>query len=237
VDEIIIKFKGRTGQKIIIPGKPIPTGFKIFALGDSDYTYNWECTRPSLAEGLIAAKKYISLSILNSDLSTFLNPTQSVVIRLIKYLSIYVEKGLSFYLFLDNLFVCWKSAIALKERGIAVTGTVRKGASGYPPRLLQLKKVNRGLIWGSLQAFIIRGVCCWLWQDSNAVIGKFSFFSPSFLFFLIEFMLFSSFKDTILKRKKRALFSFILKFKRKFIEREKNVYFFFIFYLNFLNFF
>jgi hypothetical protein len=36
--------------------------------------------------------------------------------------------------------------MALKERGIAVTGTVRKGASGYPPRLLQLKKVNRGLI-------------------------------------------------------------------------------------------
>jgi hypothetical protein len=59
-----------------------------------------------------------------------------VVIRLIQCLSIYIEKGHSFYLFLDNLFVCWKSAIALKERGIAVPGTVRKGASGYPPRLL-----------------------------------------------------------------------------------------------------
>jgi hypothetical protein len=36
----MLKFKGRTTQKIIIPGKPIPTGFKIFALGDSGYTYN-----------------------------------------------------------------------------------------------------------------------------------------------------------------------------------------------------
>jgi hypothetical protein len=69
-----------------------------------------------------------------------------VVIRLIQYLSIYIEKGHSFHLFLDNLFVYWKSAIALKERGIAVTETVRKGASGYPPRLLQLKKINKGLI-------------------------------------------------------------------------------------------
>jgi hypothetical protein len=69
-----------------------------------------------------------------------------VVIRLIQCLSIYIEKGLSFYLFLNNLFVCWKSATALKERRIAVIRTVRKGASGYPPRLLQLKKVNRGLI-------------------------------------------------------------------------------------------
>jgi hypothetical protein len=56
-----------------------------------------------------------------------------VVIRLIKCLSIYIEKGLLFYLFLDNLFVCWKSATALKERRIAVIGTVRKGALKYPP--------------------------------------------------------------------------------------------------------
>jgi hypothetical protein len=69
-----------------------------------------------------------------------------VVIRLIQCLSIYIEKGYLFYLFIDNLFVCWKSAIALKERGIAITETVRKGTSGYPPRLLQLKKINRGLI-------------------------------------------------------------------------------------------
>jgi hypothetical protein len=69
-----------------------------------------------------------------------------VVIRLIKCLSIYIEKGLLFYLFLNNLFICWKSATALKECGIAVIRTVRKGALEYPPHLLQLKKVNRGLI-------------------------------------------------------------------------------------------
>jgi hypothetical protein len=69
-----------------------------------------------------------------------------VVIRLIQCLFIYIKKGHLFYLFLDNLFVCWKSAVALKEREIALTGTVRKGALGYPPRLLQLKKINRGLI-------------------------------------------------------------------------------------------
>jgi Transposase IS4 len=150
VDEVMLKFKGRTTQKITIPGKPISTGFKIFALGDSGYTYNWESTRPGLTEGVLIEKKRISISILNSSIITFLNPTQSVVIRLIACLFIYIEKGLSFHLFLDNLFVCWKSAMALKERGIAVTGIVRKGASGYPPRLLQLKKANRGLVWGAL---------------------------------------------------------------------------------------
>jgi Transposase IS4 len=142
----MLKFKGRTTQKITIPGKPIPTGFKIFALGDSGYTYNWEYTRPGLAKGVLTEKKRISVSIPNSADFTFLNPTQSIIIRLIECLSIYINNGLSFHLFLDNLFVYWKSATALKERGIAITGTVRKGASGYPPRLLQLKKANRGLI-------------------------------------------------------------------------------------------
>jgi Transposase IS4 len=53
VDEIMLKFEERTTQKITIPGKPIPIGFKIFALGDSGYTYNWECIRPGLAEGVL----------------------------------------------------------------------------------------------------------------------------------------------------------------------------------------
>jgi hypothetical protein len=36
--------------------------------------------------------------------------------------------------------------MALKERRIAVIETVRKGALEYSLRLLQLKKVNRGLV-------------------------------------------------------------------------------------------
>jgi hypothetical protein len=40
IDEIMLKFKGRTTKKITISSKSIPTGFKIFALEDSGYTYN-----------------------------------------------------------------------------------------------------------------------------------------------------------------------------------------------------
>jgi len=106
-----------------------------------------------------------------------------VVIRLANSLSKFIKDGLFFYFYLDNLFVCWKSAQALKERGIAVTETVRKGATGYSSRLLQLKKMNRALEWGALQASIIEGVACWLWQDANAVMGTFIFYLSLFLFF------------------------------------------------------
>ena len=103
VDEIMLKFEGRTTQKITIPGKPIPTKFKIFALGDSGYTYNWECTRPGLTEGVSTEKKRISVNIPNSSIATFLNPTQSVVIRLISCLSVYIQNRHSLHLFLDNI--------------------------------------------------------------------------------------------------------------------------------------
>jgi hypothetical protein len=142
----MLKFKERSTQKITISRKPISIGFKIFALGDSGYTYNWKCTRSSLVEGVLTGKKRISVKIPKSDNVTFLNSTQSVVIRLISYLSIYIKKKMSFHLFLNNLFIYQKSAMALKERRIAVIETVRKEALEYPPRLLQLKKVNRGLV-------------------------------------------------------------------------------------------
>jgi hypothetical protein len=103
----MLKFEGRTAQKITILGKPILIGFKIFALGDFGYTLNWEYTRPGLTEGILKGKKRVSISISNSNssISILLNPTQSVVIRLISCLSIYIDKGLSFHLFLDNLFI------------------------------------------------------------------------------------------------------------------------------------
>jgi hypothetical protein len=96
----MLKFEGRSTQKITISRKPISTGFKIFALGDSGYTYNWECTRPGLAEGVLTGKTRISVKIPKSNNITFLNSTQSVVIRLISYLSIYIKKRCLFIYFL-----------------------------------------------------------------------------------------------------------------------------------------
>ena len=75
VDEVMIKFKSRTLQKVIIPDKSIPTGFKIFTLADSGYIFNWECIRSDLNEGLLTAKKCVSISISNSLKITLFNST------------------------------------------------------------------------------------------------------------------------------------------------------------------
>ncbi len=93
-------------------------------MSDSGYIYNWECTRPGIIEGILRERKKVSLSISNSLISTSLNPTQLMVIWLANSLSKFIENGLFFHFYLDNLFICWKSAQALKEREIVVTETV-----------------------------------------------------------------------------------------------------------------
>ena len=90
VDKFMLKFKGRTTQKIIIFNKSILTEFKIFALEDFNYTYNWECIKFDFVEKILAEKKQIFVNILNSFLFSFLNSTQSIIIWLIKCLSIYI---------------------------------------------------------------------------------------------------------------------------------------------------
>ena len=67
----MLKFEGRSTQKITISCKSFSTGFKIFALGDSGYVLNEKCTRPGLTEGLKDSKARISVSISNSELVCF----------------------------------------------------------------------------------------------------------------------------------------------------------------------
>ena len=76
----MLKFEGRTTQKITISGKSISTEFKIFALRDSGYTYNWECMRSDIIEEILTEKKWISVTISDSSLYSFLNSIQSDVI-------------------------------------------------------------------------------------------------------------------------------------------------------------
>jgi hypothetical protein len=64
-----------------------------------------------------------------------------MVTRLVESL----PKERQFHLYLDNLFIYWRLYQYLKLRDIALTGTYRKGAYSYPPRLLALKGVPTSL--------------------------------------------------------------------------------------------
>jgi hypothetical protein len=109
----------------------------------------------------------------------FLTVTQSMVARLVESLQPLVAEGRQFHFYLDNLFMCWRLFQYLKERGIALTGTCRKGAYNYLSKFLVLKSVPTSLNWGALQGIIVKEIFAWLWQDNNLVMG---IFSPLLLF-------------------------------------------------------
>ena len=146
-------------------------GLKLQGLGDKGYIYSWEATRPKLAEFQQDTAKFsILIPRTTPPVYAFLTATQSMVARLVESLL----KGRRFHLYLDNLFGCWRLAQYLKLRDIALTSTCRKGACGYPPRLLALKGISTCLNWGALQGSDVKGVFLWLWQDNNLVMGIFS---------------------------------------------------------------
>ena len=55
----MLRFEGRTSSSTTIPGKPIPVGFKIFALADEGYIWNFEF----IALGLIKGQGIDSINV------------------------------------------------------------------------------------------------------------------------------------------------------------------------------
>ena len=99
----MLRFEGRTSGSTTILGKPIPVGFKIFALADEGYIWNFEFTALGLIEGQGIGS--ISVSIPGTRNTTNLSNIQAVVIRLVSRLYSMISKDLSFHLYLDNLFI------------------------------------------------------------------------------------------------------------------------------------
>ena len=99
----MISFDGRSIQKITIPAKPIPVDLKLQGLGDKDYIYSWEATRPKLAKFQQNTSKFsVFIPKTTPLVYTSLTATQSIIARLVKSL----PKERQFHLYLNNLFVC-----------------------------------------------------------------------------------------------------------------------------------
>ncbi|MFL5661998.1 MAG: hypothetical protein ACJ8BW_11715 [Ktedonobacteraceae bacterium] len=99
-----------------------------------------------------------------------LDDTKTMIIKLAMQLD---YKTYDYILYLDNLFTSVPLLKALRKISIGATGTTRKNTKGVSKRLLSLKQNNRDLIWGSTIAEENDGVLVFLWQDNNAVIGRY----------------------------------------------------------------
>ena len=90
------------------------------------------------------------ISIPEKGVYTKLSNTQAVIERLVSPIYPKITLTYGYHLYLDNLFISWKIYYLLKSKGMVVTGTCRKGAYGYPPRLSSFKTINSAFKWSGL---------------------------------------------------------------------------------------
>lgn len=158
VDEMMVRFTGRSCHTIMMRAKPIPQGYKMLALCECGYTYAFMFT-----------SSVDSFTDLNNNLYTGtqkLSPTSRAVFQLVMSLSF---RFFRFILYCDNYFSYIPLFTALREYSIAACGTVRPNSANYPTLFKQVKKQKVSLPWNTISAIICGTVLAVLWQDKNLV--------------------------------------------------------------------
>jgi Transposase IS4 len=181
VDEAMAKAKGRSNDISILPGKPIPEGFKVWICAYHGYVYAFELhSRESSAERSSEPRPVIPQSMyLQAFYATNPNKqppktpqgghrlaeTQALCYRFANDL----PRGYSWILYLDNLFINQPLlALLRKNLGMGAIGTTRKNARGIPKELLDMKEKKH--LWGSSYPMVVGEVLVTLWQDNAPLV-------------------------------------------------------------------
>lgn len=141
------RFEGRALETTTIPGKPIPTGFKIWAIGQLGFVWNWNFHFPGKNKGPLDVVCPPELGGTKRD-GNGGNRTQAVALKLIESLP-----GTGYHIFMDNLFTSNTFLELLRKKGYGATGTCRT-KSGVLSELVELKKSDKGDVipWGTIKA-------------------------------------------------------------------------------------
>ena len=154
VDEMMIRFGGRSHHTYRMPSKPITEGYKVFALCDKGYTYSWIfASRSDSFAGLVLQKELTS--------------TGSTVFQLACTLP-YTSR-LLYNIYMDNYFLSQALSIKLRGLGIGACGTARVNKSAFP---LDLVDERKNIPWNEISgesADPEGRIFAFQWQDNSAV--------------------------------------------------------------------
>lgn len=133
------RFCGRAHDSLTIPSKPIPTGFKIWALGQQGYLLHWIWHQKNKGPVEVKPPKLPKPHAIN--------PTNSVVVACLKSLPVQ-----PYCVWLDNLFVSKNLMTYLREEGFSAAGTAttKSGVSESMVKRKQAEKNKDIYEWGTL---------------------------------------------------------------------------------------
>lgn len=159
VDEMMVRFTGRSVHTTVIKGKPTPEGYKIFALCEKGYIYSFLYT-----------SRVDSFTDLHLEVQPLVNgPTLCKTSRAVLQMCLQLPyNSHRFILYCDNYFSNIPLFTTLRQFGIAACGTARPNSGGYPHEL-KVDKRRTQLPWGTLIGAVRDDVLALLWQDKVLV--------------------------------------------------------------------
>ena len=159
VDEMMIRFFGRSVHTTKMINKPIKQGYKMWAICERGYLFNF----------MFYSRFWKTIELDNHELLT---THQNVVFTLARSLP-NLPTGQTYTIYMDNLFTNTVLFRELKKIGIGACGTTRASSSkDFPEILRELKDLYSQILpWGSLIAVPTDEVLCLGWIDNNVVFS------------------------------------------------------------------
>jgi hypothetical protein len=157
IDEIMVRFHGRSSDTCKMPKKPIKQGYKIFVLADDGYVWHFQLSSKQFGIG--------ELSKVDE-----LTATGSMVLQMARLLPKIPNSH--YILYLDNYSTSIPLFSTLQKENIGAAGTRRPSGTDFPALLIVLRRNwPSKLEWGTTIADIVDDVLCIGWQDNNFVLG------------------------------------------------------------------
>src|SRR3954454_7510540 len=125
IDEIMVRFHGRSADTYKMPNKPIKQGYKIFALADNGYVWWFQ----------LSSRRY---GIAELDKQKDLTPTGSMVLQMARLLP-KIDQSY-FVLYLDNYFTSIPLFSKLRSENIGAVGTARPSGIDFPALLIAIRQ-------------------------------------------------------------------------------------------------
>jgi len=159
IDEAMLRFTGCSIHITKMPNKPVEQGYKIFALADKGYV--WDFHPYSNALGLDPVSSEVN------SLDPSYSETTKMVLELARHLRL-KHRSLEWRIYMDNYFSSVPLFLELRKMGVGACGIVKSNLKGFPSEFKEVNKKSK-LDYHFKTGVVKEDVGVLIWMDSAPV--------------------------------------------------------------------